>query len=122
MERIIDKVNVKRARLGKSKMTSGDAYRITLSYNGKKVWFVFNDNYLNNSSKKDLLECLMLDASAYENCKNLDDFIREFGYSQQRANGLKAYNGCKKQSDRLQKLFTLNEQQQLQEELEESWC
>lgn len=105
MERIIDKVKVTKSYIGKSEMTSGNAYRITMAYNGKRVWFIFNDNYLNNSNKKDWLECLLLDSYSYECNKNLTSFILEFGYEECVEKGIKAYNGCKKQSDRLHKLF-----------------
>ena len=118
MTKIFDKVNVTKKLIGKSEMTSGNAYRVNISYNGKRVWFVFNDNYLNSSSKKDLLDCLILDACSYDCCKSLTDFILEFGYEEMVEQGIKAYKGCKKQSDRLKKLFSSLELTQLQEELQ----
>lgn len=118
MERIIDKVKVTKSYIGKSEMTSGNAYRVTMAYNGKRVWFVFNDNYLNESDKKDFIECLISDAFSYEYCKSLNEFITEFGYEEQVEQGIKAYNGCKKQNDRLKKLFSSREVTYLQKELE----
>ena len=78
MERIFDKVKVTKSYIGKSEMTSGNAYRVTMAYNGKRVWFVFNDNYLNESDKKDFIECLISDAFSYEYCKSLNEFIAEY--------------------------------------------
>lgn len=118
MEKIIDKVKCTKTYIGKSDLTSGNAYRVTLSYNGKTTWFVFNDNCLNESDKKEFLGCLIMDSCSYDCCRNLDDFINEFGYEKQVSNGIKAFNGCKKQHERLNKLFSSSEQSQLIEELE----
>ena len=119
MERIIDKVKVTKSYIGKSEMTSGNAYRVTMAYNGKRVWFVFNDNYLNNSNKEELIKCLLGDSYAYEYNNNLYDFLLEFGYSDEEYDdGKAAFYGCKKQSERLHKLFTKKEVEFLEKELE----
>lgn len=113
MGRILDKINVTKKLIGKSEMTSGNAYRVTISYNGKRVWFIFNDNYMNDADKKELVECLWLDATAYEYNQDLGDFINEFGYNDDIKAGISAYNGCKKQYERFNKLFTKLEQNQI---------
>lgn len=106
--RFLGMIKCKREKIGKSDLTSGNAYKITLSYNGNWCSFVFNDNFKNRSTKKDFLYCLYLDAMAYENVRDVFEFAREFGYADwQKAR--KPYSACKAQSVRLHKLF--NEQE-----------
>lgn len=90
--------------LGKSEMTSGNAYKVTLYYRGHRCSFVFNDNFENKSTKKDFLYCLVLDAQAYDNVSDAWEFARAFGY-EYNAETRKLYSECKKQSERLHRLF-----------------
>ena len=105
--------------LGKSDLTSGNKYRITLTYNNKTVWFIYNDNYMNKSDLKDILYCLILDATAYENAYNFADFCNEFGYDSDSMKAYKIYQACKKQLDRYNKLFTQEEKDFLQNLLQD---
>lgn len=59
----------------------------------------------------DCLNCLMLDASCYEDY-SLEEFIREF------EGNYKDYKNCKKVSKALNRLFTTEEWHELQNELE----
>lgn len=102
---LFDRIGCQKTYMSKSDMCSGNKYFITISYKDKHIGFVFHDNYLNQSSKKDFLYCLIDDARAFENCRNLVEFMREFGYTEA-SKARKAYNGCMKQSERLHKLFT----------------
>ena len=97
-------IKCERKKLGKSEMTSGNAYKITLSYHGHWCSFVFNDNFKNASKKKDFLYCLYLDAMAYENVRDVFEFAREYGYDDWHK-ACKPYSLCKAQSVRLHKLF-----------------
>ena len=83
-------------------MTAGNAYRITLTYNGKKCSFTFNDNIYNESDKSDFLYCLYLDAMAYDTCPDAYSFARTYGYED---NALEIYKACEMQSKRLHRLF-----------------
>lgn len=100
-----DKIHVKKTYLTKSDMCTGNKYRVTVSYNGKRCSFTFHDNYMNKSKKKELLYCLLLDAECYENSIDIYDFADAYGYKHT-AEAEKAYAGCKRQYERLHKLFT----------------
>lgn len=117
---LLNQIKFTKTNIGKSQMTSGDAYRITLTYKGKKCSFTFHDNYRNASTKEEIIESLLLDADAYNNARNFEDFCFEFGYNSDSIKALKVYNACKKQADKLSRLFTNAEVEQLRNELFEN--
>jgi hypothetical protein len=114
---ILEKIKITKVYLGKSTQTSGNKYQIIINYNNIKTSMIFNDNYLNKSEKKDFICCLILDSMSFENSNSLNDFMREFGYENEKE-AKKAYNGCMKQFNKYNKLFTKNEQEQLSKLLE----
>lgn len=99
-----DKINTTRTYIGKSDCTSGHAYSVTLTRNGVKVGFVFNDNIYNESDENDFIHSLLSDSQAYESTRDLADFMLAFGYDNI-PQAKKIYDACKKQSERLHKLF-----------------
>lgn len=101
---LLDEINTTKTYIGKSDMTSGHAYRVTLTRNGVKVGFIFNDNIYNESDKNDFIYSLLSDSQAYENARDLTDFMLAFGYDNI-PQAKQVYNACKKQSERLHKLF-----------------
>lgn len=105
---LLNEINTTKTYIGKSEMTSGNAYRVTMTRNGVKIGFIFNDNIYNESDKDDFIYSLLQDSQAYEYCYNFDNFMNEFGYTDARQ-AQKAYNACKKQSERLRKLFNTTE-------------
>ena len=109
LENLLKQIKCKKSYLHKSHMTTGNAYRVTLTYKGKSCRFIFNDNYLNASKKKDFLYCLVLDANCYEESRDVCDFVYSFGYADDYATGKKAFESCKKQSERARKLFNAEE-------------
>lgn len=114
---MLEKIKCTKTVLGKSAMTSGDAYRITLSHNGEKCSFIFNDNFLNKASKNDFINALECDAYAYASTQDLTAFVLEFGYKNYNE-AKKAYDACKKQYDKFNRLFTKEEQKTIIEELD----
>lgn len=117
-------LQITKTRLYKSTMTSGDAFRVSIRNrrNGKRCWFIFNDNYRNESKEKDFLYALLSDAQAVLWCNTLESFLEEYGYLSTGANvleGIKAFKGCKQQEKRLNKLFNQDEQEELQEMLQD---
>ena len=101
---LLNEINTTETYTGKSNFTAGNAYRVTLTRNGVKVGFIFNDNIYNESDKNDFIYSLLSDSQAYESTRDLTDFMHEFGYTDDKQ-AEQAYNACKKQSERLHKLF-----------------
>ena len=97
-------------------------YEVELSYKGNSYITDYTDSimaYRNGEeiNFRNVMECLLLDKSAYDSCTDIDDFQREFGYEKV-SECLKAYNGCKETSEALDRMFTEEELEQLREELE----
>lgn len=101
---LLDEINTTKTYIGKSEMTSGNAYRVTMTRNGAKIGFIFNDNIYNESDKDDFIYSLLRDSQAYEYACDFAYFMNEFGYTDAKK-AQQAYNACKKQSERLHKLF-----------------
>lgn len=107
-ESLLNEIRTTKTYIGKSDCTSGNAYRVTMTRNGVKIGFIFNDNIYNESDKNDFIYSLLSDSQAYESTRDLTDFMNEFGYTDARQ-AQKVYNACKKQSERLHKLFNTTE-------------
>ncbi len=60
----------------------------------------------------DCLRCVLMDAFAYDDMKDYDEFFREYG------GDYKSYKACKKTSKALHRLFTNEEIEILDNELE----
>ena len=109
----------------KSPFTNGycNKYRLELQYNNNKYRFNFFDsvNAYNNHeklNKDDALYSILMDSMAYDNCRDIDDFSKEFGYDKV-SECLKAYNGCKDANTALHNMFTDTELDELQAEFAE---
>lgn len=115
-----DLVKANKVCMGKSKKTGGNEYSVVLKYNGNSITMLYHDNYKNESDKDEFLYALLMDSLAYENCFNLADFMDEFGYDyDQKDKALKDYEACARQYNKLHRLFTEEEIEQLQEEFED---
>lgn len=53
MVNILDLIKVYKKDLGKSEMTTGNKYEITMAYMGKQIVFDYHDNYKNTRDKID---------------------------------------------------------------------
>ena len=98
-------------------------YFLELKYNNKKYNFdftgsVYDYEHGNAFNPDDALYCILMDLSAYDNAQNIDDFAADFGYEKV-SELLNVYNGCKKTSEALHKIFTDSELEQLQEEFQD---
>ena len=117
---IKDLVKASKVCMGESKQTSGNEYSVVLKYNGNSITMLFHDNYLNESGKDDFLYALLMDAMLYEDCPNLADFMGELGYDyEQRKEAQKVYKACERQYNKLHRLFTEKEIEELQNEFED---
>lgn len=115
-----DLVKANKVCLGKSERTSGNEYSVTLKYNGNSITMKYHDNYLNEGDRDDFLYALLMDSLAYENCYNLADFMDEFGYGyEDKDKAKKAYKACERQYNKLHRLFTQEEIDELHNEFED---
>lgn len=108
LNELLTKVKMIKKYVGKSHMCSGNEYKVVLSHKGKWVSFHYHDNFKNKSNIKDILYCLWLDATCYEESSDYCVFARMFGYDDMNE-AKRIYNACKKQSERLHKLFSAEE-------------
>lgn len=67
------------------------------------------------------MECLLLDASSFENTTDILDFAEEFGYDSYLdiAKIRKIYKACERTYNRLHKIFTDAEIEELEKEIAE---
>ena len=118
-ESILNSLQWSRKYLGKSNMTSGNRYKITIerfiSDNCSKViTFDFHDNIENKSTIKDWLRCLLLDSEAYlENLwatktASVYSFMRSFGYNDYKQ-ARKTFEACHEQCRKLKYFFSSRE-------------
>lgn len=70
-------------------------YDVKIEYNKKTFYcdYQCNPNY-NEPNKRDILQCVLMDASAFDYSQNIDDFAREYGYTQI-SECLEAFEACK---------------------------
>ena len=115
-QQLYDGIQIKATLVGKSQMTSGNEYKIRLEHNGTFAILPYHTNINDIVDKQDIVECLLLDSEAYENTNDVTDFADTFGYTDY-IKAKKAYQECKKQSERLHKLFDDNEIAILQESI-----
>ena len=103
---------VKKEYLGKSTLTSGNAYKCVFKWQKHRFTIQFNDNYLNNSNVADWVACSFGDALAFYDSRDIGDFLIEYGYTENHESitkGIKAYKECKKQYNRFIKYFTIDD-------------
>ena len=115
---MLEQIKCTKTYIGNSNVTSGNEYRVTITYKGKTIWFNFHDNIYNHSVGADFLDCLLRDAWAYDDNRDLYEFMENYGYTDLDGTVKKAFNGCKKQYNRVNKLFTEAEQELLYAELQ----
>jgi len=143
------KITIKNSEVKPSPFARGNhkQYELTLSYNGEEFNFTYHDsvyNYQNNKklNKDDVLNSVLLDASAYAQSRDEKDFLNEFGYDEfdlytyyqngytfadmygfaadkdvdNLKAGLKAYKECERTYNALNIIFTSKELDELHEE------
>ena len=116
---IIDKIKITKKLLGKSNITEGNKYLIKISYNGKNCYMIYNDNYKNDSTKKDILFAFVSDARVFADYgDNLDYFASCFGYNDYNE-ARQVYFGCKRQLKKYNRLFDFMEQEELEDLLQD---
>ena len=86
--------------------TSGNAFKVTIKYNGKQHTMIYCDNYKNEGNLRDYLYSLWLDAGCYEESRDVYDFARTFyGDAGITPQIRKIYDACKRQHEAIHRLF-----------------
>lgn len=93
-------------------------YNVSITY--KERTFTTSYQTAREVKKDDVIYCIFCDMTAYDNTRDIDDFAEEFGYNNGKfSEVLSVYNACKDTSDILHKIFTNEEIEEVQKELEE---
>ena len=109
-----------------SKLNHHYRFEIRVSYNGKRCCFRYATSYmdwrdgkeeLDESDYMNALNCIFLDSYAAQG--SFKDFCSEFCYSDDSIKALKTYKECKRNAERLNKLFGGLDLLSIQNELEE---
>lgn len=90
-------------------------YTCKIKYNGKSYTFPYQCNRSRKPELKDVLDCLLLDASCAD--YTLDEFAEEFGYTKPSV-AIKIYKACVRTQNALIRLFGDN-YNDLQDEIEQ---
>lgn len=97
-------------------------YILDLTYNNKTMRYTFYDsvyNYENNQelNKFETLYAILTDRRAYRYSRSVEDFAKEFGYTDEEK-AREVYRACKRIAHDLERLFTEEELEQLEQEVE----
>lgn len=94
-------------------------YTCVIKHNNKQLTtpYICNPNF-SRVTVPEVLYCLFSDMSCYESAFNVDDFLKEFGYTDSLENvrkGEKIYKQCGRIKAALHRLFNTDEIETLQE-------
>lgn len=82
-------------------------YKVTIKHNGKQYTTDYQCPIQSEVEKKDVIDCLLLDASCFENSADIFDFINELGYDVEDLYKVrKMYHACEKTSKAIHRLFS----------------
>ena len=96
-------------------------YRVTITNNGNKCCFSFGDSIANTEKGEtptdyDILACVKSDYyTTKDNYPTFEDFANEFGYDIDSRKGERIYKSCLAQAERLQRVFTPQEIEVIEE-------
>lgn len=83
-------------------------YQVKISYIDKSLVTDYQCNKKDRPTKEDVLSCLLSDMMAYDEYNDIDEFQEAFGYNKV-SECLKAFQGCKTNSERMHSMFTEQE-------------
>lgn len=99
---------------------SAKHYEITISRGKAAIEFYFSTgSAITYPDRKGIVECILDDRFIAENCSDFDDFCDDLGYDNDSISAKKIYKACKKMKRKVDKIFTPDECEQLQEILRE---
>lgn len=97
--------------LYKCRITTPARRRFTFDYQ-------YNPSATHKPTKEDCLYCILSDASSVDYCTDEADFLNEFGYidnTESIRQGLKAFKTCQRTAKAIDRLFTEEEKEALNE-------
>jgi hypothetical protein len=82
-------------------------YKVTLSFNGKRFTTYFSQGYgiTKGPMAEDVLECLISDATSYEQSENFEDWTANLGFSSDSLKAKRTYGIVGKQTEKLKKFL-----------------
>lgn len=83
-----------------------DHWRVTLRCGGSRMTVPFSMGQGHNGqppTAADVLECLALDASSYENARSFEDWCAEYGYDTDSRKAERTYRAVKRGAERLER-------------------
>lgn len=88
-------------------------FDVTIEYDGMcyVTEYQCNTQY-GEPTKENVMKCLILDAMSYEDSADVESFVFDFGYADNKESlrrGFAAYEGCKKTYEALHIMFTNDE-------------
>ena len=94
-------------------------FKCKIKVDGLQFTFPYqcNTTYM-EPNLEDCMGCIISDMFAYDDSRDLIDFINEYGYETEKG-AVKAYKACKKTSKALHRLFSEEELEEIEKELEE---
>lgn len=127
---LLNSIKTKKEYIEKSSLTSGNTYKVTITYNKKSCTMKFHDNYRNESDKLDFVMCLLMDSECFESASSYEGFCQDFGYEPyeekyyypyygKNKKSYAIYKACERQYKKLHRLFNDEEIEELQEMLQD---
>lgn len=117
---LIDELKIKTRKLGKSNISVGDRFAVTLSRGNKQMSLKYHACSDNSVELYDVVMCLVLDALYAENATSYDDFLSEFDL-RDNEQSFRTFNELHANTDALYEMFTQDELNTLKEEAEQNW-
>lgn len=120
---MIDKISF--SKYVESRNTNGyvdtNTYKVTIRYNGHQYSTTYTCNCREIVKKINVLDCLLMDADSYDCYDCIEDFASEFGYDlytyEDRKQANEVWNGCKRTSKALHRMFTTDEIMELVDDI-----
>jgi hypothetical protein len=85
-----------------------DAWTVTLRYQGRRLTVPFFKGIGHHGAEPtadEVLECLLLDASGFENARDFEDFCAEYGYDTDSRTAERVYRDVERQTAGLKRLL-----------------
>lgn len=116
---ILNELTYNIERIGKSDMTAGDEFRITLQRGAKEITFPYHDNIYNDSTLENYVQALIADKQYYDEIdwrRPKDEIINELGFSEQYDYAEELLEELRENADKVDYMFTKEEQKELIED------